>query len=141
MTTERITVSLDSALLADFDLMAEQGSYRNRSELFRDMVRERRADNLIQAQPEMACMANLSYVFDTRKRTLMTRLMENLHQHHQIVRATQVVCLDDHFRMESVVLTGAAEALQEFANLQLSESGVMNGCLHLVPMMGGFSDS
>ncbi|ADN75717.1 transcriptional regulator NikR, CopG family [Ferrimonas balearica DSM 9799] len=135
MTTERITVSLDSELLSELDRMTELGEYRNRSEFFRDLIRQRRSEQLIQAEPDTDCMATLSYVFDTRKRTLLTRLQDNLNQHHDIVRASQIVCLDDHFRLESVALVGKAHQLNQFANLQLSESGVMNGCLHLVPMI------
>ncbi len=135
MTTERITVSLDSDLLSELDRMTEQGGYRNRSEFFRDLIRERRSEQLIQAEPDTECMATLSYVFDTRKRTLLTRLQDNLNQHHDIVRASQIVCLDNHFRLESVALVGTAQQLNQFANLQLSESGVMNGCLHLVPLI------
>ncbi|MBY5920266.1 nickel-responsive transcriptional regulator NikR [Ferrimonas balearica] len=135
MTTERITVSLDSDLLSELDQMTEQGGYRNRSEFFRDLIRERRSEQLIQAEPDTECLATLSYVFDTRKRTLLTRLQDNLNQHHDIVRASQIVCLDNHFRLESVALVGKAYELNQFANLQLSESGVMNGCLHLVPMI------
>ncbi|WP_417348924.1 nickel-responsive transcriptional regulator NikR [Ferrimonas sp.] len=135
MGTERITVSLDSELLGELDQLAEDGGYRNRSELFRDMIREKRKDKLLDTDPFTPCIATLSYVFDTRKRTLATRLMENLHQYSHIVRSTMLVCLDEHFRMESIALEGNAQSLQEFANIQLSESGVLNGCLHLVPLV------
>ncbi|USD39094.1 MULTISPECIES: nickel-responsive transcriptional regulator NikR [Ferrimonas] len=135
MGTERITVSLDTELLTELDQLADDGGYRNRSELFRDMIREKRKDKLLETDPGTPCIATLSYVFDTRKRTLVTRLMDNQHMFNRIVRSTMLVCLDEHFRMESIALEGTAEQLQQFANIQLSESGVLNGCLHLVPLM------
>ncbi|QIZ76660.1 nickel-responsive transcriptional regulator NikR [Ferrimonas lipolytica] len=135
MSTERITMSLDSDLLVELDRLAAEDGYKNRSELFRDMIRHQIRERMLAAEPATDCVATLSYVFDTRKRTLATRLMDNLNQYHHLVRANTLVCVDEHFRMESIALRGRADQLQHFANIQLSESGVLNGCLHLVPFV------
>lgn len=38
--TERVTVRVPAPLLDDFDMVADQGHYQNRSEAFRDAIRE-----------------------------------------------------------------------------------------------------
>ena len=71
----RIGVAIDADLLASFDALIEKQGYENRSEAFRDLIRDR----LIRAeseQPNKEVVGTLTLVYDHHQRNLTERNLE-----------------------------------------------------------------
>ena len=131
---QRMTVTLDDDLVADFeDYLADNG-YQNRSEAIRDLIRQRIDEQRLKAQPTGDCLANLTYVFNHHERDLASRLTEGHHAHHDLNVATLHVHLDHDNCMESVLLRGPAERVQAFAKTTIAQPGVRHGNLYVLPV-------
>jgi len=133
-TMQRITITLDDHLVEQFETFLAQQGYRNRSEAFRDMVRERLAAERL-AQPESGhCLANLTYVYDHHERDLAARMTQVQHDHHDLTVSTLHVHLDHDNCMETVVLRGPVERVREFANTVIAQPGVRHAKLQILPV-------
>lgn len=130
---ERVTISLDEGLLAEFDGYLKRKGYANRSEAIRDLLRERLdADSLSEDRSEHA-VACLSYVYNHHQRELSRRLAKAQHAHHDMVLSTLHVHLDHDNCLEIAVLKGQTATVRAFADATIAETGVRHGNLHLVP--------
>ena len=67
---ERITISLDAELAAEFDRLIGERGYKNRSEAMRDMLRAHLEQARRQRGEASHCVANLSYVYNHHERDL-----------------------------------------------------------------------
>lgn len=132
---ERITVSLEAELAAQFgEFMAARG-YTNRSEAVRDLIRERlEKERLATPATSGYCIGSLSYVYNHHERELSSRITDVQHQHHDLTVATLHVHLDHDNCLETVLLRGFAASVQEFANSVTSSPGVRHGKLYLIPV-------
>lgn len=131
---ERITISLDDDLLADFDRYMHEKGYSNRSEAIRDMVRERLESKRLASDRAGRCVACLSYIYNHHERELVRRLTDAQHAHHDLVRSTMHVHLDHENCMEIAVLEGETAAVRRFADSVTAETGVRHGKLNAVPV-------
>lgn len=131
---QRMTITLDNDLVADFEKYLADNGYRNRSEAIRDLIRQRIDEQRLTEQPSGDCLANLTYVFNHHERDLASRLTESHHAHHDLNIATLHVHLDHDNCMEGVVLRGPVERVQAFANATIAEPGVRHGHLYVVPV-------
>jgi CopG family transcriptional regulator, nickel-responsive regulator len=130
---QRVTISIDDDLLAVVDdLMARRG-YQNRSEAFRDIVRETAARAAPAADPKGSCVATLAYVFDHHRRDLSQRLTHAHHDHHDLAVATLHVHLDHDSCLEVAVLKGPFAAVRALGDQVTTERGVRFGALHVIP--------
>ena len=129
---ERITISLDQDLARDFDALAEQRGYQNRSEAIRDLLRREVETARQQAGEAGHCVANLSYVFNHHERDLAERLTELQHGHHDLTVATMHAHLDHEHCLESVILKGPTTRVRRFAEAIIAERGVRHGELNVV---------
>src|SRR5947208_15700877 len=95
----RIGVAIDSELLEKFDQLINQRGYTNRSEAFRDLIR----DELVQKtweSPESDVVGTVTLVYDHHVRMLSDRLTDLQHDHHKNILSTLHVhlyhdnCLD-----------------------------------------------
>jgi CopG family nickel-responsive transcriptional regulator len=133
---QRVTMSLDDALAAAFDvLIAEQG-YTSRSEAMRDQLRRaveaRRID-----QAQGACVANLSFVYNHHIRALAQRLTEIAHDHHDLIISTMHVHLDHENCLETTVLKGETVRVRALADSLRAERGVTFAELNLFSVATG----
>jgi len=131
---QRMTITLDDDLVADFEKYLSENGYQNRSEAIRDLIRQRIGKQRLTQQPAGDCLANLSYVFNHHERELASRLTESHHAHHDLSIATLHVHLDHDNCMESVVLRGPVERVQAFANATIAQPGVRHGNLYVLPV-------
>ena len=103
---ERVTISLDDDLLAQFDGYLKRKGYGNRSEGIRDLLRQRlEQDRLAEDKAEHA-VACLSYVYNHDQRDLSRRLAKSQHENHDLVLSTLHVHLDHENCLEIAVLEG-----------------------------------
>jgi len=131
---QRMTITLDDDLVADFEKYLADNGYQNRSEAIRDLIRQRIDEQRLTKQPGGDCLANLTYVFNHHERDLASRLTESHHAHHDLNIATLHVHLDHDNCMESVVLRGPVERVQAFANATIAQPGVRHGHLYVLPV-------
>ncbi len=129
---ERITISLDADLAAEFDRLIAERGYRNRSEAVRDLLRA----HLEQARQKRGeathCVANLSYVYNHHERDLAERLTALQHGRHDLTVATLHAHLDHENCLESVILRGSTAAVRSFSDALVAERGVRHGQLNLI---------
>ena len=130
---QRVTISLDDALLTVIDERVAAHGYQGRSEAIRDLLRagllEQAADD-----PEAPCVATLSYVYDHATRELSKRLNNAFHEHHDLTLSTLHVHLDEGKCMEVSVLKGAVGAVSALARQVMAERGVRHGSAQIIPL-------
>lgn len=131
---QRMTITLDDGLVAEFEKYLAEHGYQNRSGAIRDLFRRRIDEKELTARPGGNCLANLVYVFNHHERDLASRLTESHHAHHDLNAATLHIHLDHENCMESVVLRGPVERGQAFANTTMARPGVRHGNLHVLPV-------
>jgi CopG family nickel-responsive transcriptional regulator len=129
---ERITISIDTALAAEFDQLIAARGYKNRSEAVRDLVRSHLESARELKGVDGHCVANLSYVYNHHERDLAERLTTLQHDQHDLTVATMHTHLDHDNCLESVVLRGATSAVRAFSDALIAERGVRHGQLNLV---------
>lgn len=131
---QRITISIDDALLAAVDDIGRQRGYQSRSEAFRDIVRDAAAREPALVAGDTPCMATLSYVFEHETRDLARRLTLAQHDHHDLSVSTLHVHVDHRDCLEVMVLRGTVDQVRAFADAVVTQRGVRHGNLHLIPV-------
>lgn len=128
---ERFTISLDQNLAPEFDRLIRVRGYRNHSEAVRDLLRGRLDALRIKEAQAPFCVTSLSYVYNHHERDLAERLTELQHRHHDPTIVSTHVHLDHDHCLETVILRGKTEAVQEFADAVTAER---HSLLNLVPV-------
>jgi CopG family nickel-responsive transcriptional regulator len=124
----RIGVSLDSDLLQRFDsFIADQG-YENRSEAFRDLIRDRLVGSAVVAA-NASVVGTVTLIYDHHTRLLSDKLTDLQHESHDIVISTLHAHLDHETCLEVVVLRGKSREVQKLADRLISAKGVQHGRL------------
>ena len=127
-TLARIGVALDSELLGQFDAYLDRRKYSNRSEGFRDLIR----DALIgekTGDPDQPSVGTLTLVYDHHTRSLSEKLTAMQHDHTDLVISTLHVHLDHHNCLEVLVLRGPAGKIRQLAEGIIATKGVQHGQL------------
>ena len=124
----RTGIALDSDLLARFDrLIAKQG-YTNRSEAFRDLIRDRLVTATVE-DPKAMVVGTVTLMYDHHSRLLPEKLMDIQHQHHESIVSTTHVHLDHDTCLEVIVVRGVSQKVQALADLLIGAKGVHHGRL------------
>ena len=126
----RIGVAIDSDLLTKFDRLIAERGYTNRSEAFRDLIRE----ELVQKNwesPDSDVVGTVTLVYDHHVRMLSEKLTDMQHDHHKQVLSTLHVHLDHDNCLEVIVVKGRAKNVQSIAEKLISTKGVKHGRLTL----------
>lgn len=130
---QRVTITLDDALLTAIDHRVGTHGYQGRSEAIRDLLRA----GLLEPQnrnPQESCVATLSYVYDHGTRELSKRLNTAFHEHHDLTLSTLHVHLDQGKCMEVSVLKGSIGEVSELARHVMAERGVRHGSAQIIPL-------
>jgi CopG family nickel-responsive transcriptional regulator len=129
---QRLTISIDDILAAEFDTLTAEQGYTSRSEAMRDLVRQAvEARRLAEADAGF-CVANLSYVYDHAIRDLPKRLNDIQHAHHHLVVSTMHSHLDHESCLETIILKGPIKAVRALADAIKIERGVRFAELNLI---------
>ena len=126
----RIGVAIDTGLLERFDRLIAGRGYTNRSEAFRDMIREELVEQSWES-PENHVVGTVTLVYDHHVRLLGGKLTSIQHEYHHSVLSTLHVHLDHDLCLEVVVLRGKAGAVRSLADALISAKGVKHGRLTL----------
>lgn len=131
---ERVTISVDKRLLAEFDAYLSRKNYSNRSEGIRDVLREFLGSQTLAADAAGPCIGCVVYVYNHKERELSSRLVEAQHHHHEVPTATLHLHIDQDDCLEATVLKGTVEEVRRLADQITSQTGVRHGKLHLIPL-------
>ncbi len=124
----RIGVAIDSDLLARFDKLIAGRGYSNRSEAFRDLIREELVE-ASGAKPDSLVVGTVTLVYDHHVRMLSDRLTDMQHEHFHNILSTLHVHLDHDNCLEVLVVKGKASAVKKIADGLISTKGVKHGKL------------
>ena len=124
----RIGVAIDAALLEKFDQLIARRGYTNRSEAFRDLIRDSSIEKTAE-RPDSIVVGTVTLVYDHHVRMLSERLTEMQHQAFHNVLTTLHVHLDHDHCLEVMVLKGKASAVRKIADALISTKGVKHGRL------------
>jgi len=127
-TLSRIGVSLDSELLHQFDSFIADKGYENRSEAFRDLIRDRLVSSAV-ASGNALVVGTVTLIYDHHTRLLPEKLTDVQHESHAIVISTLHAHLDHENCLEVVVLRGKSKDVQKLADRLISTKGVQHGRL------------
>jgi CopG family transcriptional regulator, nickel-responsive regulator len=124
----RIGVAIDAALLEQFDQLIAKRGYTNRSEAFRDLIRDQLIEKAAEV-PDSIVVGTVTLVYNHHVRLLSDRLNEMQHQTFHNVLSTLHVHLDHDNCLEVMVLKGKASAVRKIADALISTKGVKHGRL------------
>lgn len=124
----RTGVAIDSDLLARFDRFITKQGYTNRSEAFRDLIRDRLVGAALEA-PDAQVVGTVTLVYDHHSRLLPDKLMNLQHAHHGAIISTTHVHLDHNTCLEVLVVKGHAKQVQKLADLLIGTKGIRHGRL------------
>ena len=126
----RIGVAIDTGLLERFDRLIAGRGYTNRSEAFRDMIREELVEQSWES-PESHVVGTVTLVYDHHARLLGEKLTGIQHEYHRSVLSTLHVHLDHDLCLEVIVIRGRAGGVRSLADALISTKGVKHGRLTL----------
>ena len=124
----RIGVAIDSELLARFDRLISQRKYTNRSEAFRDLIRDELVEKTWQS-PDSDVVGTVTLVYDHHVRLLSEKLTDIQHDHHRLILSTMHVHLDHDNCLEVLVVRGRSSEVRKVADSLISAKGVKHGRL------------
>jgi CopG family transcriptional regulator, nickel-responsive regulator len=124
----RIGVAIDTELLGQFDRLIAQRGYTNRSEAFRDLIRDELVERAWES-PDSPVVGTVTLIYDHHVRLLNEKLTEMQHQHHRAILSTLHVHLDHDNCLEVLVVRGRCAAVRQIADALISTKGVKHGRL------------
>ena len=125
----RTGVSLEDDLLKEFDRLIAKRGYANRSEAFRDLIREALLTESVASNKPM--VGTLTLVYDHHVPNLARKLTEVQHTAGAMVLAATHVHLDHHYCLEVIIMKGRGKEIQAVADGMLALRGVELGKLVL----------
>ena len=133
----RIGVAIDSGLLDKFDRLIAQRGYTNRSEAFRDLIRDELVNKEAES-PESQVIGTVTLVYDHHVRQLQEKLTTIQHDHHHSILSTLHLHLDHDNCLEVLVVRGASAEVRKVADVLISTKGVKHGRLVITTTGAGF---
>src|SRR5271166_6319897 len=124
----RIGIALDSDLLKRFDRSIEKSGYTNRSEAFRDLIRDRLVREQT-AAPDATVVGTVTLIFDHHASGITEKLTEVQHEHHDLVVSTSHAHLDHDSCLEVLIVHGKSAQVEQFADRLIGLKGVQHGRL------------
>ncbi len=125
----RFGISLDKDLLDKFDWLIKDRSYSNRSEAFRDLIRQELVKKEWQEGKEVA--GAISLIYDHHRRELLNRIIGIQHGFQKLIISTQHIHLDHNNCLEIIAVKGAPREVQRLSDTLKSIKGVKHGTLSM----------
>ena len=124
----RIGVAIDADLLEKFDKLIAARGYANRSEAFRDLIRDELVERTWET-PDSNVVGTVTLVYDHHVRLLNEKLTDMQHSHFHHILSTLHVHLDHDNCLEVLVVRGKAAQVKKIADALISTKGVKHGRL------------
>jgi CopG family nickel-responsive transcriptional regulator len=124
----RIGIALDSDLLKRFDRSNSRRGYTNRSEAFRDLIRDRLVGEQT-AAPDATVVGTVTLIYDHHASGVSEKLTELQHAQHELVVSTSHAHLDHESCLEVLIVHGKSAQVEQFADRLIGLKGVQHGRL------------
>jgi len=125
----RFGISLEKDLLDKFDRLIREKNYTNRSEAFRDLIREDLVKDEWKKNKEI--VGAITLIYDHHKRELVNKLMDIQHDFGDIIISSQHIHLNHNNCLEIIAVKGSSKEAQKLADSLKSVKGVRHGTLNL----------
>lgn len=125
----RFGVSLDKALLEKFDRLIRTRQYTNRSEAFRDLIRQELVTEEWKRDQEV--IGAVTIIYDHHQRAGLHRINDIQHDFRNIIISTQHIHLDHDNCCEIIAVRGKAGDVQRLADTLKSIKGVRHETLNM----------
>jgi len=122
----RIGIALSEDLLKEFDDLIAKRGYTNRSEAFRDLVRNELV-NEISGSPDAEVYGTVTLIYDHHARLLSEKLTELQHKYYSAIMSAVHVHLDHDNCLEVILVRGKSALVQKLANALIATKGVKHG--------------
>ncbi len=123
MVVERIGVSLEGPLLADFDRLVREKGYPSRSEALRDLIRQGLARRQWEEGGEVVGTITIVYRHDVGNVT--HRILHRQHDFLGSIRATAHTHLNEETCLEVLIVEGRADRVAELGDRLRTVKGVL----------------
>ncbi|HEX7535308.1 MAG TPA: nickel-responsive transcriptional regulator NikR [Syntrophales bacterium] len=123
----RFGVSLEEALLHNFDNLIKKRRYTNRSEAIRDLIRQELLKKDLEEDREVA--GAITFLYDHHQRDLLNKIIDVQHDHQYIIQSSQHIHLDHHNCLEIVAVKGNSGKVKKLADTLKALKGVKHGSL------------
>ena len=125
----RFGISIDKKLLDRFDRLIREKKYTNRSEAFRDLIRQELVKREWKEGREVA--GAITFVYDHHYREILNKIVDTQHHFQKIIISTQHIHLDHENCLEIVAVKGSPRMVQELADSLKAIKGVRHGTLSM----------
>lgn len=125
----RFGISLPKDLSNKFDSLIKEKNYANRSEAFRDLIRQELVKKEWAQGKEIA--GAIVLIYDHHRRELVNKLTDIQHQYQKLIISTQHIHLDHDNCLEIIAVKGAPREAQKLADTLKSVKGVKHGTLSM----------
>jgi CopG family nickel-responsive transcriptional regulator len=125
----RFGVSLDKALLDKFDRYIRERNYSNRSEAFRDLIRQELVKKEWQEGDDVA--GAITLIYDHHRKDLLNKITDLQHDFQSIIISTQHIHLDHDNCLEIVAVRGRPQEVIKLADTLKSIKGVKHCTLSM----------
>lgn len=125
----RFGVSLDEELLNKFDRYIKEKSYSNRSEAFRDLIRQELVKKSWETGSDVA--GAITLIYDHHQRELLNKITDLQHDFQKVIISTQHVHLDHDNCLEIIAVRGGPKEVQRLAEMLKSIKGIKHGTLSM----------
>ena len=124
----RIGIAIDSDLLEQFDRSIQKSGYTNRSEAFRDLIRDRLVSHQT-ATPNATVVGTVTLIYNHHVHGVGEKLTDLQHAFHHLVVSTSHAHLDHDSCLEVLIVHGKAAEVEQFADRLIGLKGVQHGRL------------
>ena len=125
----RFGISLEKKLLDEFDILIKRKNYSNRSEAFRDLIRQELVK--VEWAEGSEVVGAITLVYDHHKRELVNKLTDIQHDFQGTIISTQHIHLDHDNCLELIAVKGAPTEISKLADTLKSVKGVKHGTLSM----------
>ena len=126
----RFSISTEGDLLQNFDQLIARQGYGNRSEAFRDLMRDALIKSKIEDSPQTGeVLGTLTLVYDHHVSDLSDKMNDLQHRYYNLIVSVLHVHVNHDDCMEVIVLRGAIQQVRALSDGLLSLKGVKHGKL------------
>ncbi|OPY67966.1 MAG: putative nickel-responsive regulator [Syntrophorhabdaceae bacterium PtaU1.Bin034] len=125
----RFGVSLEKSLLEKFDRYIRERNYTNRSEAFRDLIRQELVKKEWIEGEDVA--GAITLIYDHHRKDLLNKITDIQHDYQKFIISTQHIHLDHDNCLEIVAVRGNSVDVQRLADVLKSLKGVKHATLSM----------
>lgn len=129
---KRFGVSMEEGLLKKFDRLVALKGYSNRSEAFRDLVRESIMQHIYE-DSEQIIAGSILLFYNHDQRKLVEEMTRIQHEHHDLILATTHFHISEANCLEIIVVKGKVKEVQKLSHELTTLKGVSHGDFSIAP--------